>query len=135
MTSGPPTTGLPWDEAPYPVLAADPRAHLVFVNEAARRVFPRALPGAALTDVVPAWLAAAHARQVADTVPAGRPASGAHGPALGQVGEESYEAHPTVRDDGTVVWWLVDDTDHRLAREALRTAEERTAFLVRSSNL
>ncbi|MFJ3174196.1 PP2C family protein-serine/threonine phosphatase [Streptomyces roseus] len=135
MTSGPPTTGLPWDEAPYPVFAADPRAHLVFVNEAARRVFPRARPGAALADVVPAWLAAAHARQVADTVPAARPASGAHGPALGQVGGESYEAHPTVRDDGTVVWWLVDDTDHRLAREALRTAEERTAFLVRSSNL
>lgn len=33
------------------------------------------------------------------------------------------------------MWWLVDDTDHRLAREALRTERERTEFLVRSSNL
>ncbi|MFE5536598.1 PP2C family protein-serine/threonine phosphatase [Streptomyces sp. NPDC056492] len=135
MTSGSPATDLPWNEAPHPVLAADSRAHLVFANEAARLVFPRARAGAALADVVPAWLATAHARQVADAVPAGRRATGARRPAHGLVGEGSFEAHPTVRDDGTVVWWLVDDTDHRLAREALRTEQERTAFLVRSSNL
>ncbi|MFE2144485.1 PP2C family protein-serine/threonine phosphatase [Streptomyces sp. NPDC059456] len=135
MTSGPPAAGLPWSEAPYPVLAADPRAHLVFANEAARQTFPNARPGAALSDVVPAWLASAHARHVAEAVPAQRTATGAARAVRGPVGEASFAAHPTVRDDGTVVWWLVDDTGHRLAREALRTERERTAFLVRSSNL
>ncbi|MFF3619304.1 PP2C family protein-serine/threonine phosphatase [Streptomyces sp. NPDC002467] len=135
MTSGPPAAALPWSEAPYPVLAADPQAKVVFANEAARLVFPQARPGAALADVVPAWLAAAHARHRADPVPATPPAPDAARFVQGPVGEGSFEAHPTRRDDGSVVWWLVDDTDHRLAREALRTEQERTAFLVRSSNL
>ncbi|WP_109783320.1 PP2C family protein-serine/threonine phosphatase [Streptomyces sp. CG 926] len=136
MTSGSPAADLRWSEAPYPVLAADPQAHLVFVNEAARLVFPQARPGVNLADAVPGWLASAHARHVADAVPtARRSADGAARAVRGPVGEGSFEAHSTARDDGTVVWWLMDDTGHRLAREALRTERERTAFLVRSSNL
>ncbi|MFJ6053486.1 PP2C family protein-serine/threonine phosphatase [Streptomyces sp. NPDC092307] len=136
MTSGSPAADLRWSEAPYPVLAADPQAHLVFVNEAARLVFPQARPGVNLSDAVPGWLASAHVRHVADAVPtARRSADGAARAVRGPVGEGSFEAHSTARDDGTVVWWLMDDTGHRLAREALRTERERTAFLVRSSNL
>lgn len=52
----------------------------------------------------------------------------------GPVDERVFEAHPTVQDDGDVLWWLVDDTDRRLAREALRMERERTAFLAEASN-
>ncbi|MFF4321371.1 PP2C family protein-serine/threonine phosphatase [Streptomyces sp. NPDC001568] len=101
-------------------------------------LFPAARPGAPMSDAVPAWLSDAHTRSL---TPA--PAEPVVGPAAteaealveGPVGERSYEAHPTVRGDGTVVWWLVDDTDHRLAREALRIERERTAFLGQASNL
>ncbi|WP_411105238.1 hypothetical protein [Streptomyces sp. cmx-4-9] len=53
----------------------------------------------------------------------------------GFVGHQTYEAHPTARDDGTLLWWLVDDTDHRSPREVLRIERERTAFLTQASNL
>ncbi|MEV7508568.1 PP2C family protein-serine/threonine phosphatase [Streptomyces sp. NPDC089922] len=115
------------------MLLADAESVLVHVNEAAGLVFPGARPGAALADAVPGWLVSAHARFTAP-LPAQRPPAGS-APVQGPVGDRSYEAHPTPRGDGTVVWWLVDDTDHRLAREALWTERERTEFLVRSSNL
>ncbi|EFL19330.1 conserved hypothetical protein [Streptomyces sp. C] len=128
-----PTAGPQWSQAPYPVLVADAGAVVVHANEAAGLVFPDARPGSPMADTVPGWLASAHARHTA-ALPAQRPPAGS-GPARGPVGDRSYEAHPTPRDDGTVVWWLVDDTDHRLAREALSTERTRTEFLVRSSNL
>ncbi|MBZ9593673.1 serine/threonine-protein phosphatase [Streptomyces yangpuensis] len=115
------------------MLVADAGAVVVHTNEAAGLLFPDARPGSALADAVPGWLASAHARHTA-TLPAQRPPAGS-GTVQGPVGDRSYEAHPTPRDDGTVVWWLLDDTDHRLAREALRAERERTEFLVRSSNL
>ncbi|MET9465711.1 PP2C family protein-serine/threonine phosphatase [Streptomyces sp. NPDC006544] len=83
--------------------------------------------------VLPGWLALAHAGlspSLGQHPGTPRPAI-AHGP----VGGRSFEAHPTAGGDGTVVWWLVDDTDHRLAREALHMEKERTAFLTRASNL
>ncbi|KJY33509.1 serine/threonine protein phosphatase [Streptomyces katrae] len=112
---------------------ADADAVVVHVNEAAGLVFPDARPGAALAGAVPGWLVSAHARCTVP-VPAQRPPAGAR-TVQGRVGDRSYEAHPTPHDDGTVAWWLVDDTDHRLAREALWTERKRTEFLVRSSNL
>ncbi|MFD3542246.1 PP2C family protein-serine/threonine phosphatase [Streptomyces sp. NPDC058662] len=116
------------------MLVADPRSVLVSVNEAAGLIFPAARPGCPMADVVPAWLASAHTRCLAP-VPGRQPGADA-GPAVrGPIGDRAYEAHPTVRGDGTVVWWLVDDTDHRLAREALRMERERTAFLTQASNL
>ncbi|MEU3062663.1 PP2C family protein-serine/threonine phosphatase [Streptomyces subrutilus] len=126
------------------MLLVDAQARLVSVNDAASLVFPRARPGALLADAVPAWLSTAHA-QGPSPVPAPRPglprAGGQHPETdrdrivQGPVGDRTYEAHPTVRGDGTVVWWLVDDTDHRLAREALKMERERTAFLTQASNL
>ncbi|MCF3182777.1 serine/threonine-protein phosphatase [Streptomyces polychromogenes] len=115
------------------MLVADADAVVVHVNEAAGLVFPDARPGASLAGAVPGWLVSAHARCTVP-VPAQRPPAGAR-TVQGRVGDRSYEAHPTPQDDGTVAWWLVDDTDHRLAREALWTERKRTEFLVRSSNL
>lgn len=115
------------------MLVADADAVVVHANEAAGLVFPHARQGSSMADVVPGWLVSAHAHCVTP-LPSPRPPAGA-APVQGRVGDRSYEAHPTPRDDGTVVWWLIDDTDHRLAREALRAERERTEFLVRSSNL
>ncbi|MFJ1869192.1 PP2C family protein-serine/threonine phosphatase [Streptomyces sp. NPDC088097] len=88
-----------------------------------------------MADTVPDWLSSAHARRLSPAPTRPVPGSVADALARGPVGERTYEAHPTARHDGTVVWWLVDDTDHRLAREALRTERERTAFLTEASNL
>lgn len=120
-----------WSRAPYPVLLADLQGALVLVNEAAGALLPRARPGALMADAVPAWLSSAHA---ALRVP--RQAGVDRSVAVsGEVGERVFEAHPTIQDGGTVLWWLVDATDHRLVQEALRMERERTAFLGRASNL
>ncbi|WP_411771744.1 PP2C family protein-serine/threonine phosphatase [Streptomyces gramineus] len=128
-----PARDFPWGSAPYPVLVADPRGTLVQRNDIAAALLPGAEPGARLDDVAPPWLAAAHhallfpgPRRESD-LDAPRPLTGA-------IDGRHFEAHPSVRDDGTVAWWLVDDTDHRLAREALRVERERTAFLAKASN-
>lgn len=132
-TTSPSTVVFPWTEAPHPVLVADSQGILRFVNDAAGLVFPGARPGREMTGVLPAWLASAHSDAL--RIPAQRqkaaPLSTAHGP----VEDRTFEAHPTAAEDGTVTWWLLDDTDHRLAREALHLEKERTAFLTQASNL
>ncbi|WP_443042870.1 SpoIIE family protein phosphatase [Streptomyces sp. NBC_00370] len=134
------STSVSWRGAPYPVLVADTRGTLVFVNEAAGALLPRARAGAALDDVAPDWLSLAHeifrpsSRDASQETPATDVVRGA-------VGERSFEAHPTVQaartaeGNRTVAWWLVEDTDHRLAREALRMERAHTELLARSSNL
>nr|WP_323384937.1 PP2C family protein-serine/threonine phosphatase [Streptomyces calidiresistens] len=123
-----------WEAAPYPVLVVDAGGAVRRANHAAGALFPAVRPGARLADVVPQWLAAAHHRGFL-------PHQDGHGtgappPAvIGPVGDRTYEAHPTRHEDGSVVWWLVDDTDHRLASDALRVERERTAFLAEASNL
>ncbi|MFE9295464.1 PP2C family protein-serine/threonine phosphatase [Streptomyces niveus] len=126
--------------APYPVLVVDGHGVVRFRNDAAAALLPRAQPGAEVTRAVPEWLATAH--QNLTSVPAGsRPDGGSAVPApsvgsalRGEIGERSFEAHPTYEVTGEVVWWLVDDTDHLLARRALRMERERTAFLSDASN-
>ncbi|MFD6992756.1 PP2C family protein-serine/threonine phosphatase [Streptomyces sp. NPDC059943] len=126
--------------APYPVLVADAHGVVRFVNDTASALLPRARPGVRVTRAVPEWLATAH--RDLSRVPAGSPAGGGSagtgssaGPAVrGQIGERSFEAHPTCEESGEVMWWLVDDTDHLLARTALRMERERTAFLGDASN-
>lgn len=125
------TVGFPWAEAPYPVLVADDRAVVTVVNDAAGLVFPDARPGVPMAEATPDWLSSAH---VDATASAPRPPE--YGQAVqGPVGERMFEAHPIARGDGTVAWWLVDDTDHRLARKALHMEKERTSFLTQASNL
>ncbi|GAA3491364.1 GAF domain-containing SpoIIE family protein phosphatase [Streptomyces cremeus] len=113
---------------PYPVLIANRSGTVRHANDHATALFPTAAPGLALADCTVPWLADAHAHKVATN------AHGAGTLVSGDVAHRSYEAHPTVQDDGDVVWWLMDDTDHRLAREALHIEQERTAFLAEASN-
>ncbi|MFJ2401203.1 PP2C family protein-serine/threonine phosphatase [Streptomyces xanthochromogenes] len=137
MTSTNPATGVDvqggslWSRAPYPVLIADLQGAIILVNEAASALLPQARPGTPMTDAVPDWLSSAHAAlRIPRQGAAAEPAVWS-----GRVGDRVFEAHPTVEDSGTVLWWLVDTTDHRLAEEALRRERERTAFLGRASNL
>ncbi|WP_333770147.1 PP2C family protein-serine/threonine phosphatase [Streptomyces sp. IBSBF 2435] len=120
-----------WNHAPYPALVADLQGTVVLCNDAAGVVLPAARPGTRLADVVPSWLSEAHD---ALRVPGARAGQGTGAPLSGEIAERSFEAHPSTQDDGTVVWWLVDDTDHRLAREALHMERERTAFLAEASS-
>ncbi|WP_374118434.1 SpoIIE family protein phosphatase [Streptomyces sp. 8L] len=115
-----------WADAPYPVLLADAAGTVIDVNAAAAALFPTAGPLTPLADVAPAWLAAAHR-----TAANGRPAAVR---ADGEVGGRTFEAHPTPVAGGDVVWWLVDDTDRRLAEEALRAEQQRTSFLAEVSS-
>ncbi|WP_329459316.1 PP2C family protein-serine/threonine phosphatase [Streptomyces sp. NBC_01497] len=115
-----------WADAPYPVLLADAAGTVIDLNAAAAALFPSARPRTPLAEVAPAWLTEAHFG-VTEGLP--RPA-----PVHGEVDGRTFEAHPTPVDAGDVVWWLVDDTDRRLAEEALRTEQKRTAFLAEASS-
>ncbi|MFE5852648.1 SpoIIE family protein phosphatase [Streptomyces sp. NPDC056500] len=126
-----------WALSPYPAIVADAAGTVMEVNPAAALLLKGAAPGASMLDAVPNWLARAH-REMA--VHGWRPArNGRHSGDLpsvsGRIAAHSYEAHPTRREDGSVVWWLVDDTDRRIAEEALATERERTRFLAEASNV
>lgn len=116
-----------WSSVPYPVVIADLAGTVRHTNPRAEDLFPGIVVGAPLGSTVPAWLAEAHTRRTADDRGEGDAVSG-------PVAERMFEAHPSVQDDGSVAWWLTDDTDHRLAREALETERDRTAFLTEASN-
>ncbi|MFE2106604.1 PP2C family protein-serine/threonine phosphatase [Kitasatospora sp. NPDC059463] len=121
--------GATWGEAPHPVLVVDRHGTLVSVNRAGRGLLPGAEGGRRLAEDAPAWLAEAHRRVVDGSHEAGA------GPLSGTIGDRVYEAHPTASADGDVVWWLVDDTDRRLAQEALRDARERSGILAEVSSI
>ncbi|MFH8487344.1 PP2C family protein-serine/threonine phosphatase [Streptomyces longisporoflavus] len=118
--------------APYPVFVADGKGTLLLRSDAAGALLPGARPGAVFTDVVPAWLSAAHD---ALTEPGRRAGRAVNTPVSGAISERSFEAHSSVQDDNSVVWWLIDDTDHQLVRDALQMERERTEFLAKTSNL
>lgn len=124
--------GATWGSAPYPVVVADPSGTVIDLNVAAAALFPGAVTGAPLRDVVPEWLADAQTRLRTD-IPGPR-RTGPAPAASGGVGDRTFEAHPTCTEDGDVMWWLVDDTDRRLAEDALRSERERTAFLAGASS-
>ncbi|MFB7051568.1 PP2C family protein-serine/threonine phosphatase [Streptomyces vinaceus] len=126
-----PDADFPWGAAPHPVLVVDADGALVRRNDAAAALLPGAEPGTPLVDAAPAWLAEAH-RTV--RLPGPYPVPDTAPELSGVIGGRRYEAHPSVRDDGTVGWWLVDDTDHQLVRDALDKERERTAFLAKASS-
>ncbi|MET8940382.1 PP2C family protein-serine/threonine phosphatase [Streptomyces rubiginosohelvolus] len=100
-------------------------------NAAAGLLLPAAGPGASLADTVPPWLQAAHA---ALSLPGPHAAPDTTEPLRGTIEGRHFEAHPTMGDDGSVAWWLVDDTDRQLAQEALAMERERTDFLAKASS-
>ncbi|WUI51799.1 serine/threonine-protein phosphatase [Streptomyces sp. NBC_00414] len=112
-------------------MVADAQGAVVLRNRAADVLLPGIRPGTLFADAVPAWLSAAHD---ALRTPGSRTAQEAGTPVTGVIGERTFEAHSSVRDDGTVAWWLVDDTDHLLAQKALRMERKRTAFLSEASS-
>ncbi|AUG75316.1 serine/threonine protein phosphatase [Kitasatospora sp. MMS16-BH015] len=99
--------------APYPVLVLATDGTVRDASDAAWELLGR--PAGRDAAAVP-WLLEAHLRLLATA--SGRadgaaPAATVHGRVAG--GE--VEAHPSVRPDGSVVWWLVDRADHRLTAE------------------
>ncbi|MEU8137564.1 PP2C family protein-serine/threonine phosphatase [Streptodolium elevatio] len=121
------SVGASWMRAPYPALVVDAAGAVVGSNEEASRLFPEAVRGTPLEAAAPHWLVQAHRRVAADARSSAAPVHGWHG-------DSSLEAHPTPGPDGEVVWWLIDDTDRRLAETALRSEQERTAFLAEASS-
>ncbi|MEU6592319.1 PP2C family protein-serine/threonine phosphatase [Streptomyces sp. NPDC046881] len=122
------TVGATWTEAPCPVLIVDRHGGLVDVNGAARILLPGAAGGDWLHEHVPSWLCDAHQR-ISDGLRGPRAE-----PLSGPIRERHFEAHPTAAGDGDVVWWLVDDTDRRLAEAALTDAQTRTEILSQVSS-
>ncbi|MET8290832.1 SpoIIE family protein phosphatase [Streptomyces sp. NPDC005132] len=130
------TSGL-WALAPYPVIVADEAGAVVEVNPAAALLLEGAVPGARMRDAVPGWLADAHQAAVAGGRLLARNCRevGVLPSMSGRIGAHSFEAHPTPSHDGSMVWWLVDDTDRRLAEKALATERERTRLLAEASSV
>lgn len=118
--------------APYPVLVADRAGAVVDANPAAVLLLDGAARGTALSASAPSWLVRAHEEATRPS----RPAADVDRQVFrGEIGAQSFEAHPTPAQDGNVVWWLVDDTDRRLAEVELATERERTTFLAEASNV
>ncbi|CAL9351725.1 hypothetical protein SUDANB106_00482 [Streptomyces sp. enrichment culture] len=122
-------SGAAWDDAPCAVVAVDPSGAVTGANAVAVGLLPDAVPGARLAEAVPHWLADAHRRLTASSAPGSGPVQAPRG----EAGGRSLRAHPARGGNGDVVWWLVDDTELRLAEEALRSERERTAFLAEVS--
>jgi serine phosphatase RsbU (regulator of sigma subunit) len=104
-----------WAAAPVAAVSADADGVVLALNEAARTLFPAAGPGHPLAGTVADWLAEAHDRRAGEVV-------------RGEVGEQAFAAHPIPHGEA-MTWWLVDETDARIARDALAREQERTAFL------
>ncbi|TXS42044.1 SpoIIE family protein phosphatase [Streptomyces sp. OR43] len=131
-----PASGV-WGMAPYPVIEAHADGTVIEINPAASHLLAGALPGATMADLAPAWLARAHHEAVLrTTLPAQDSRHSGPLPSVsGQIEAQSFVAHPTRGRDGNVVWWLIEDTDRRLAEEALASERERTTFLSEASNV
>ncbi|WP_328618766.1 PP2C family protein-serine/threonine phosphatase [Actinokineospora pegani] len=94
-----------WQGAPYPAVVLDHDGVLLVANDAAEALLPFGPPE---------WLTSA--RSDGGRVP-------------GEIDHRSFEAHPVPHDDGAATWWLVEDTDTRLALDALRVERKRAALL------
>ncbi|WP_345586486.1 GAF domain-containing SpoIIE family protein phosphatase [Streptomyces prasinosporus] len=113
-----------WSDAPYPVLVLDADGTTVVDrNRTARLLLPGPSDGSPLRDAPPSWLSEAHRRH------AGGSPDAPAGPPGGRIGDRFYQARPTPAAGGGVAWWLVDDTDRRLAEAALHRARERADTL------
>ncbi|MFD8554458.1 PP2C family protein-serine/threonine phosphatase [Streptomyces fradiae] len=124
------SVGASWLRAPYPAMVVDTAGTVVEANARAAALFPGAVRGARLADAAPDWLVRGHR----STGPGAARRAGPAGPVRGRHGTRTLEAHPTPGEGGHTVWWLVDDTDRSQAQAALRSEQERTAFLADASS-
>ncbi|MFJ9624186.1 PP2C family protein-serine/threonine phosphatase [Streptomyces sp. NPDC101181] len=119
-----------WGRPPHAVLVVD-RDGTAAQVDGDPGLIPGVRQGAPLPDGL-AWLVRATAEVSDDTVHQG----GAERRAVpGEFQGRRFEAHPTRRADGNVVWWLVDHTARLDAEEALAAERERTTFLAEASNI
>ncbi|WP_326702518.1 PP2C family protein-serine/threonine phosphatase [Streptomyces cyaneofuscatus] len=119
-----------WGRPPYAVIVVD-RAGTAVRTEGETSLLPGVEQGVPLPDGL-SWLAGATAAVADDAVHQG----GSPRPAVeGEFAGRRFEAHPTRRADGEVVWWLVDHTARYAAEEALTAERERTSFLAEASNV
>ncbi|MFF2697342.1 PP2C family protein-serine/threonine phosphatase [Streptomyces cyaneofuscatus] len=119
-----------WGRPPYAVIVVD-RAGTAVRAEGETTLLPGVEQGVPLPDGL-SWLAGATAAVADDAVHQG----GSPRPAVeGEFAGRRFEAHPTRRADGEVVWWLVDHTARYAAEEALTAERERTRFLAEASNV
>ncbi|MEU6845335.1 PP2C family protein-serine/threonine phosphatase [Streptomyces sp. NPDC046716] len=111
---------------PYPSVTVDGRGRVLSCNDRAGALLERVRTGALLSDVAPSWLAEAHAEALR-TVPGGgqNPAEMARG----RIGEATVDAFPSRAADGSVAWWLVDDSDLRDVRDELAGERDRSRVL------
>lgn len=108
------------------MLVVDADGTLVETNEAACRLIPLSAGDSITAAAMPPWLADADRALRAIGTPADT--------VSGEVAGRGFEAYPSPCDDGTVVWWLLEDTDRRLAEQALRGERERAALLAEVSS-
>ncbi|KQX65154.1 PP2C family protein-serine/threonine phosphatase [Streptomyces sp. Root1310] len=112
-------------DAPYPVLVVDRVGDVVEANEAARGLLLDQTDESVTAEGLPRWLAEAHGRL--------RTTGTAPGAVQGAVAGRTFVAHPSPAEGGDVVWWLVENTDLRLAEQALHSERERAALLAEIS--
>ncbi|MEU3207981.1 PP2C family protein-serine/threonine phosphatase [Streptomyces cyaneofuscatus] len=119
-----------WGRPPYAVIVVD-RAGTAVRTEGETNLLPGVEQGVPLPDGL-SWLAGATTVVADDAVHQG----GSPRPAVeGEFAGRRFEAHPTRRAVGEVVWWLVDQTARYAAEEALTAERERTRFLAEASNV
>lgn len=120
-----------WGRPPHAVIVVVGRAGTAVRIEGDTGLLPGVGQDAPLPDGL-SWLARASASVAEDAVHQG----GSRRSAVeGEFAGRRFEAHPTRRGDGEVVWWLVDQTARYAAEEALTAERERTRFLAEASNV
>ena len=134
------------DTSPYPVVVLDADGRVMRSSPSARTLLgdiPLDRPDA-LRGRVP-WLATAHLGLAGQAEGRTDQRAGAHGPPApgaaawtdgvrGRLDGRSLEGRPVVGADGSVTWWLLDDTDRLRAEQELARERERTAFLAEASS-
>ncbi|MFI5643003.1 PP2C family protein-serine/threonine phosphatase [Kitasatospora sp. NPDC051705] len=117
-------------DAPYPVLVLAADGSVVHGSDAAWELIGG--PAGAEGGTIAPWLLDAHLRISADRDGRDHDPRPAAVPVRGLLAGGEVEAHPSVRADGTVVWWLVDGADRGLA---LAVERERWSLLAQLSSL
>ncbi|MFI5659924.1 PP2C family protein-serine/threonine phosphatase [Streptomyces sp. NPDC051684] len=110
----------------YPSVTVDGAGRVLSCDHGAVALLEGVRTGALLADVAPSWLTAAHAGLCAGFEGAD---AGAAAVARGRIGEATVDAFPSRAADGSVSWWLVDDSELRHVRDALADERARSRVL------